>query len=289
MNNNEVARGSRIEDAPPAPRPPRLTVIDRSPAGEPGSRMAARPEAGGAAQPRAARQPRSARGPLLAVCGLCGGAGASTVAYLTARFSARRRSGPVLVCDTGGASGGLADHAGVSAAQSLLEVAEQLTAGLPLGCVYAVGADGIRVLATGPRLTPGCVRDGVELVLEHAREAHALTVVDCGTLAREADRIALAKSSHVAWVLPATPGGVRRGARVLDAVDPHPPRRELVVARRDARQPKAALRDLKRLARERNATLILVPDLPGLHGGETDAALEAAQVALQAIDGVLER
>ena len=228
------------------------------------------------------------RGPLLAVCGLCGGAGASTVAYLAARFRARRSSMPVLVCDTGGPTGGLADHAGVATARSLLEVAEQLTAGLAMGRVHAVAADGVRVLATGPRFTPPGARDGVELVLERARAAHALTVVDCGTLTREADRAALAKASHIAWVLPATPGGVRRGARVLDAVDP-PPGRELVVARRDAREPKAALGDLKRLAERRDAPLILVPHVPALHSGEADAALDAAQVALQAIDGVLER
>jgi Flp pilus assembly CpaE family ATPase len=280
---NERARRSRIGDAPPA-RPRRLTVIDRqSPAGEPGSRLAARPALGSADGPRAVR------GPLLAVCGLCGGAGASTMAYLTARYSARRRSGPVLVCDTGGPTGGLADHAAVATARSLLEVAEQLTGRVPLGCVYAIGADGVRVLATGPRLTTDCPRDGVELVLANARAAHALTVVDCGTLTGEADRIALAMASHVAWVLPATPGGVRRGARVLDAVEPRPPGRELVVARRDARESKATVGDLKRLAQRRLATLILVPHLPGPHGRDADAALDAAQVALQAIDGVLER
>ena len=59
--------------------------------------------------------------------------------------------------------------------------------------------------------------------------------------------------------------------------------------RRDTREPKASLRDLKHVAERRDATLILFPDLPGLHGGATDAALDAAQVALQAIDGVLER
>jgi MinD-like ATPase involved in chromosome partitioning or flagellar assembly len=271
-----------VEDPPGRRR--RLTVIDRHPpAGAPGSPRPAEP------QPGPARERHVIRGPLLAVCGLCGGAGASTLAYLAARFSARRRSMPVLVCDTGGPTGGLADHAGVATARSLLEIAEQLTAALATGRVYAVGHDGVRVLATGPRFTPLCARDGVERVLEHARAAHALTVVDCGTLAREADRIALAKASHVAWVLPATPGGVRRGTRVLDAVDPQPPGRELVVARRDAREPKAALSDLKRLAERRNAALILVPHLPGLHGGEADAALDAAQVALQAIDGLLER
>jgi hypothetical protein len=289
VNGNEVAQGSRIDEAPPA-RLRRLTVIDRqSAAGEPGS-PGVRPEPGSAAGPGPARprQPHT-RGPMLAVCGLCGGAGASTVAYLTARFSARRRCGPVLVCDTGGASGGLADHAGVTTALSLLEVAEHVTSGLSLGCVYGIAADSVRVLATGPRFTPGCDRDGIELVLEHARAAHALTIVDCGTLTREPDRLALANASHIAWVLPATPGGARRGARVLDAIDPHPLARELVVARRNMREPKAGLRDLKRLAERRNATLILFPDLPGLHGGASDAALDAAQVALQAIDGALGR
>jgi MinD-like ATPase involved in chromosome partitioning or flagellar assembly len=290
VNRNKVARGSHTDEAPPT-RPRRLTIIDRKPpAGEPGSRLDAQPDPGSAAEPGQARERQPhARGPLLAVCGLCGGAGASTIAYLIARFSARRRSGAVLLCDTAGPTGGLADHAGVATALSLLEVAQHVTSGLSLGCVYAIAADGVRVLATGPRLTPRCDHDGVELVLEHARAAHALTVVDCGTLTREPDRVALANASHIAWVLPATPGGVRRGARVLDAIDHHRLARELVVARRDTREPKAALRDLKSVAERRNATLILVPHLPGLHDGATDAALDAAQVALQAIDGVLER
>ena len=42
------------------------------------------------------------RGRLLAVCGLCGGAGASTLAYLVALAAARRHPGAVLVGDTGG-------------------------------------------------------------------------------------------------------------------------------------------------------------------------------------------
>ena len=252
MNSNEVARGSRIDDAPPAPRPRRLTVIDRV-AGRRtriADRGPARGRRGCAAASRAAAAvcARAAAGRVRPVRrrgrehrGLPHGAvqrAPALRARARVRHGRRRRAGSPTT-------------RAWPAAQSLLEVAEQLTAGLPPGCVYAVGADGVRVLATGPRLTPGCARDGVELVLEHARAAHALTVVDCGTLAREADRIALAKASHVAWVLPATPGGVRRGARVLDAVDPHPPGRELVVARRDAREPKAALRDLKRLAQRR--------------------------------------
>jgi MinD-like ATPase involved in chromosome partitioning or flagellar assembly len=234
-------------------------------------------------------EPHAQRGPLLAVCGLSGGAGTSTLAYLIARFIAREQSNPVLVCDTGGPDGGLAHYAGVATPRSLVELAEQVTAGLPAGRVYVTAADGVRVLATGPRFAPGCARDGVKLVLDHARSAHALTVVDCGTLTREADQIALANASHIAWVLPATPSGVHRGARVLGAVDPYLLGRELVVARRDERQPKTALDELKRLARERDAPLVLVPHLPEVRSAKTDGALDAAQVSLQAIHGVLMR
>ena len=54
---------------------------------------------------------RARRGSLLAVCGLCGGAGASTLAYLIAALRAEQQGGPVLVCDTGGPAGGLAAYA----------------------------------------------------------------------------------------------------------------------------------------------------------------------------------
>jgi len=52
--------------------------------------------------------PRTTIAPLLAVCGVCGGAGTSTLSYLVARFAAAAARGHVLVCDTGGPAGGLA-------------------------------------------------------------------------------------------------------------------------------------------------------------------------------------
>ena len=58
--------------------------------------------------------PASARrGPLLAVCGLCGGAGASTLAYLVALAAARRDDRAVLLADTGGPTAGISHYAGV--------------------------------------------------------------------------------------------------------------------------------------------------------------------------------
>ena len=207
---------------------------------------------------------RVTRGPLLAVCGLCGGAGASTLAYLVALAEARRHSDSVLVADTGGPNGGVARYAGVEAPRSLTEVATQVVAGLPAGQLVATTRSGVRVLATGPRFTPECAREGIELLLDHARERYALTVIDCGTLAREPDQVALANASHVAWVLPASATGVRRARPVLDAINPYLLGRELIVARHDDGEPKAPLRELTRLAEHRKAPLVLLASVPDL-------------------------
>lgn len=230
-----------------------------------------------------------APGPLLAVAGLCGGAGTTTLAYLLASFAAREGSGLVLVADTGGPGGGLSCYTGVTAPRSLSDAADYVASGLPAGQLVATTDHGLRVLATGPQFTLECARDSVKLLLNHARKRYALTVVDCGTLAREADQVALAKASHMAWVLPATESGVRRARRVLEAANSCLPACELIVARHDERAPKTAMRELRRLAEHRRATLILFPGVPDLGGGQLDRALELAQGSLQAIRGVLRR
>ena len=256
----------------------RLTVISEHPPAD-----ATVPD--GQSGPRA----RTARGALLAVCGLCGGAGASTLAYLVALSETRWQSDSVLVGDTGGPGGGIACYAGVESPRSLVEVATNVAAGLPAGQLVATTEAGVRVLATGPRFTPECERAGLELVLEQARERYALTVIDCGTLAREADQIALAKASHVAWVLPASTSGVRRARPVLEAINPYLLGRELIVARHDGSARKPPLRELKRLAEGRQAPLVLLPSVPDVAAGDPRDALEIAQVSLQAIHGALTR
>jgi MinD-like ATPase involved in chromosome partitioning or flagellar assembly len=227
--------------------------------------------------------------PLLAVCDVVGGAGATTLSYLIARAAAQRSPKPVLVADTGGPSGALAALARVEVARSLGALAEQLAAGIPLaGGLYGTGEDGVRVLASAPELatTRACAQ--IRRLLADAREAHPLTVIDCGTLAREADQTALASASHVAWVLPASAHGISSGRRLLNAVAPVAGQ-ELLLARRDARAPSAPLRELRHLAAQRHAPLVLVPHLPGLDAGRHDAALDAAQVPLAAILGALSR
>lgn len=228
-------------------------------------------------------------GPMLAVCGLMGGAGATTLAYLVALAAAEQDDAPVLIADTGGPSGGLSTLSGIETPHSLLELAAQIAARRALETgVYAIGPAGVRVLACGPDFASSQRHDQLEQLLIDAREAHRLTVIDCGTLAREADQIALSAATHVAWILPATADGVRRGRRVLHAA-PGVAARQLVVGRRNVHQAKAPLRDLRHLASELSAPLVLVPHIPELESRRHGPALETAQVPLQAILGALQR
>ena len=227
--------------------------------------------------------------PLLAICGLAGGAGATTLAYLVALTAAQQSPDPVLLADTGGPSGALAACAGVETAHTLPELASQLAAGRPLADgLWASGPAGARVLASAPEFTSTCTAEPLTRLLLHAREAHGLTVIDCGTLAAEADRVAAAAATHLAWVIPATGRCLDRCRRVLAAA-PFMPGRELVVARAEAPRPRAPLRELRRLADERRAPLVLMPHLGDVDAARPERAVEPAQVAIQAILGALRR
>jgi hypothetical protein len=63
----------------------------------------------------------------------------------------------------------------------------------------------------------------------------------------------------------------------------------MLIARHEPSDRSTALRELRDLARKRRAPLILLPSLPELATGNTAAALEMAQVSLQAILGALAR
>ena len=70
-------------------------------------------------------------GPAGRVCGLCGGAGASTLAYMLAAAAANGSSQPVFACDTHGITGGLALYARAQPRLSLSQAADQVAAGTP--------------------------------------------------------------------------------------------------------------------------------------------------------------
>lgn len=229
-------------------------------------------------------------GPLLAVCGLCGGAGASTLAALVAQHVSGDAELPVLVCDTGGPTGGLAAYLGAQSANSLPGLANAIAGHEPLaGGLFADGGNGLRFIARGPQLDGDGDAQGLARVLADARRAHRLTVVDCGTLARRADRQAFACATHVAWIVPVTAGAVARGRRLLELVPSVPERRELLIARRDGEAPKAPLTQLRALAGARGAPLVLLPHVDEPHDPGTRPHADAASLALDAIASELTR
>jgi hypothetical protein len=232
-------------------------------------------------------------GPLLAVRALCGGAGASTLTYLIAKWAARdpaARSGevPVLACDATTTTGGLAHYAGTESKYSLDQVADALAENrLDPALVMTQAGRGLRIVATRARIVPDGDQAAVARILGDARAAHGLTVVDCGTLANPTSRLALAHATHVVSLLPATEQGARRAERLLDALPPTGRAVEALVARADASSPKAPMRTLTRLADRHAMPLILMPRIQNERGRDT--ALERCEVTLQAIATLLRR
>lgn len=231
-------------------------------------------------------------GPLLAVVALCGGAGASTVALLTALAAARGSTVPVMVCDTGGPGGGLACYLGMRTRLSLASASERLANREPFAredLMADVARGRLRVMAAGPELDPVGDLPAAERILGDARLAHGLTVVDCATMSRPLERAALRIASHVAWLLPATISGAKRAAEVLRRAPIDLPGRELVIARHDPGERKPPMRELKTLADQRGGPLVLLPHVPDLAETDRKDALDDVALTLQALGTLLRR
>lgn len=222
-------------------------------------------------------------GPLVAVCGLAGGAGTTTLALQLARQAARESPAPVLVCEAEALAGGLAAAAGATSVSSLGELAGLVAAGgrPPAGAVAALDHN-LRLLATTPRRPPAVGGEALARVLSDARAAHGIVVCDCRTLDHVAAAALLAAATHVLWVLPATPAALGHAAALIAAEALPPPGRanEALVAVAAASGASASVRALRALGGDRHDRLILVPHTPdpaaapaGAPHGRTLAAL----------------
>jgi cellulose biosynthesis protein BcsQ len=226
-------------------------------------------------------------GPLVAVCGLAGGAGTSTLAYLLACQAARRSTVPVLLAELD-AGGGLAAVAGASSPLALCELASAVDAEHAPEQPFAEVASGLRLIASAQ---PGHISPlpagALERLLDDARAAHGLVVVDAGQPTPADADLLLAVADHALLCVPATAAGVRRAELELAGGMLHRAaatgRRALVCA---ATQPQARtqVRQLRRLAEDRVDRLLLVPHLPRLARGELDEpAFEPTLTALATI------
>ena len=89
-------------------------------------------------------------GPLIAVCGLVGGAGASTLALCLARQAAHESAAPVLLTELAASSAGLAVLAGQASALSLGGLAQQVADGQTPARAFVELEPRLRLLASPP-------------------------------------------------------------------------------------------------------------------------------------------
>lgn len=253
-----------------------------------------RPEAA-QRDPRAGDPRRSTQEPgrLVAVAGLCGGAGASTLAYLLCCAAIAEGERPVLCVDATGRAG-IPAYAGTRAEISFAHASIELQAGRTPepGQLFATSTDGVRVLCQAPSLDrPLLAAGGANRLLADARSAHALTVTDCGTLTSDLERLALSSSDHVLLVIPATRSGIERGgplaAQARELCSPEAT--VTLIARLDPLERKAPVNELAPIAEPIGATVVLCPHLADLRERPVKHALERAQVTLKALRGVLAR
>lgn len=227
---------------------------------------------------------------MLAVVGLCGGAGATTIAYLTAAGAALESTRPVLLADLGGPAASVAAYAGFPGGLSFAALAGFLQSGQrPPRSPFTPGQYGMRLLAGSPDLDEPVDEAAAAALLEQAAAAHALTVLDCAQLARPVERVALAHATHVAWVLPASRVALRRGKTLLRAAANVAVGREMILARHDRSVTSGVMDALSDLAEERAAALVLVPLLDEISENGLGLVLDQAALTLQAIGGALHR
>ncbi len=232
-------------------------------------------------------------GRLVAVAGLCGGAGASTLSYLVCCEAIAEGQRPVLCVDATG-RGGIGACAAAQAGISFAHASIELQAGrMPRpGRLFATSKNGVRMLCEQPSLEqPLLAVDGAKRLLADARAAHALTVVDCGTLSSDHERLVLESADHVLLVIPATRSGIERGGPLAgQARALCPPEASVaLIARLDRHERKAPVSELAQVAEPLDAMVALFPQLEDLRERPVEHALERAQVTLQALRGVLAR
>jgi Mrp family chromosome partitioning ATPase len=210
-------------------------------------------------------------GPLVAVCGLTGGAGTSTIALALAHQAAAESAVPVLLTEADPVHAGLAALAGASSPHPLVELARRAADDTTPAHTFLELRPGLRLVAAHPQQTI-VDTDALGALLEEARAAHGLVIVDHATTWTATNPV-LAGATHILWCLPATPAGVARAQSAMagDALPRAGSAVEVLVATALVQRPRASVRALRRLAAQRCERLVLIPHSePAANGRPTD-------------------
>jgi hypothetical protein len=230
-------------------------------------------------------------GPLVAVCGLVGGAGASTLAYLLARRAARHSSAPVLLAELQ-ERGALAALTGAAAPLALRELAHAVEQQHQPERPFAQLAGGLRLVASDrPRPGEPVAPAALARLLADARDAHGLVVIDAGPPGGPDYDILIDAATHSLFVLPATAAALRQVALLApgSAFDGAAATRSalLAVATHPARS--AQMKQLRRLAEPHFDRLLLVPNVPALAAGRHQQAEPSLEGTFAALATLLRR
>jgi hypothetical protein len=234
------------------------------------------------ADSHARREEPSAPPALLAVCGIGGGAGTSTLAYLSAMYVQQFAPKPILLCDAGGPGASLAAMAGKGSPLSLPQAATAVAADALGAPLFVQLTARLRLIGREPGFDDAPDPDGLARLLDDARDAHPVTIVDCGTLQRPVERSVAEQASSLLWVTRGTPGGAGQAKAALGHL-PLRADREILAVRATEERNAAAEHELMSAADLRGASLVFLPALPDLGRIGIEAALQVAQVALEAI------
>jgi cellulose biosynthesis protein BcsQ len=223
-------------------------------------------------------------GPLVAVCNLVGGAGATTLAYLLARRAARHSTAPVLLAELQD-HGGLAALTGTAGPTGLRDLANAVEQGNEVATPFAELPGGLRLVASARPASHAPPPAALVQVLGDAREAHGLVVIDGGQVGAPDIDVLLEQASHVLFVLPASVSALRRAellaaARIFDSASGA---FITLVAVATGRGRGAHVKQLRRLAQRHVDRLLLVPHVAELAAGQHqrgDARLEDTFAAL---------
>ena len=209
-------------------------------------------------------------GPLVAVCGLVGGAGTTTLAYRLARRAAHNSGAPVLVAELQ-EQAGLAALAGRSGPLALRELARALDAQRPPVPPFVELEGGLRMVASAiPAQSEPASTDALRRVLADARAAHGLVVVDAGVVGLSDHTVLLRAASQVLFTLPATAVALQRAELLATAgmLEAHGAEAAALVA--IATQPgrSSELKRIRQLAERHLDRLVLMPHIPRLPDGD---------------------
>jgi MinD-like ATPase involved in chromosome partitioning or flagellar assembly len=228
-------------------------------------------------------------GPLVAVCGLTGGAGTTTLALLLAHQAAAASAAPILLTEADPVRPGLAALTGAATPHPLIELAQQTANDAAPQETFLELEPRLRLIAAAPRPSTTTAPAAVQALLSEARAAHGLVIVDCSTT-WTADSPILASATHILWSTPATPAGLARARAVLDSDLMPAAGRAVEALVATAHHPRAcvSVRALRRLAARRCERLVLIPHSDAATRGEL-ACDDAIAHALNGLARTLRR